>query len=224
MTTPLTSRFSVSTISSTQTASSTSGEDLETNLTAPIPGKRSGPLASLSEIQKRRQGFVAEPGVRLQFVTHRTLAIRATATLVNIPPHDTGPTVQKKSLGLPQQPKALLPGQMSQKAGSPNSPNTTVGGQYGLPTAENRANLKERPAAIPRQNMAPHATQTAGRYGLPTAENRANLKERPVAIPKQDAAPRIGLYSGKQQGVHRQRKLNLENGWVTAKERLEMNG
>jgi hypothetical protein len=138
MTIPLTSRFSVSTISSTSSTSPTNGEDSATK-GHPNSGRAdlaqlAEPLASLDKIEKkfRRRGIVLPPG---EF----RLAVKATTTSVNIPPRVAGPTVPTKPLGLPPHPKAFLTSQMPQKAGTQK----TAGRQYGPRTEENRANLEQ---------------------------------------------------------------------------------
>jgi hypothetical protein len=151
------SRFSVSTISSTETTTSMNGGEAATKAPPDSGGadhtQFSGPLASLREIkQKRRQGIVMNPGDQL------TMAMKAPAKLVNIPPREAGSTVPREPLGVPLNPKAFLTGQTPQQA---KMPDTKAVRQYGLPTPENRANLRQRPTAT-----ATPMQDTAQRVGL----------------------------------------------------------
>ncbi|MFM0068922.1 hypothetical protein [Paraburkholderia aspalathi] len=169
MTVLLNSRFSVSTISSTETTTSTNGEEAATKA-PPDSGRAdhtqfSGPLASLREIkQKRRQGIVMN-GALIQ-ESERVKMQQAQAKIVNIPPREAGSTVPRKPLGLPSSPKAFLTDQTPQEA---KMPDTKAVRQYELPTPENRANLRQRPTATPMQDT----TQRVGLFsGKPRGVNK----------------------------------------------------
>ncbi|MCA8003496.1 hypothetical protein [Burkholderia metallica] len=113
--------------------------------------------------------------------------MKAPATLVNISPRDTDTMARKKPIGLPPNPKAFLTSQAPNRV---DMPDAETSHQYGLPTPENRTNLKQRPTATSPLTIAPRIGIFSGkprgvnenqasklRAGWKTAHDILNIKK-----------------------------------------------
>lgn len=147
---PLTSRFSVSTVSSAESVSSPKEEKTEAHASlhsgATNHSQLSGSLASLIAIKQDRRKAIAMDGAVIQPVRYGKME---RPKIVNHSRHEEVATALPNRVGLPPNPKAFLAAQQRQK--TPGSAAKTAS-QYRLPTSEDRANLKRSP--VPMQSAA----------------------------------------------------------------------
>jgi hypothetical protein len=140
----LTSHFSVSTVASTESVSSTKGEKTEaqarlhsgpTNHSHP-----SGPLASLSAIKRERRKGILMNSEDFKFAEHvKTAQIK----MVNLPPRGKVSTALPKPVGLPPNPKAFLTAQRNRELNPRNNKAQAAKLNNGWQTAQEILGTKE---------------------------------------------------------------------------------